>query len=142
MSVRAATPEDLDGITSLLRTADLPSDDLSPQSMKHFFVLTERQTSVGAVGLEIYDDSALLRSLVVAKEARGRGYGAQLVNAAEAYARGLDLRAMYLLTTTAEHFFRARGYVPIDRGRAPEAIKGSTQFSSLCPSTAVVMVKS
>jgi amino-acid N-acetyltransferase len=46
-----------------------------------------------------------------------------------------------LLTTTAEDFFRALGYARIARELAPEAIRTTREFSSLCPASSVVMVK-
>ena len=44
--------------------------------------------------------------------------------------------------TTAERFFEYLGYRRIGREETPKAIRNSREFSSLCPSTAIVMVKS
>jgi amino-acid N-acetyltransferase len=46
-----------------------------------------------------------------------------------------------LLTTTAAAFFEKRGYRRLARTSAPAAIRATTQFSALCPSTATLMVK-
>jgi amino-acid N-acetyltransferase len=48
---------------------------------------------------------------------------------------------LYLLTTTAREFFAGRGYRAIDRADAPERIRGTTEFSDLCPASATAMVK-
>jgi amino-acid N-acetyltransferase len=48
---------------------------------------------------------------------------------------------LYLITTTAKDFFNRQGYCIIQREKSPEAIKETAEFSSLCPSTAVVMKK-
>jgi amino-acid N-acetyltransferase len=93
------------------------------------------------VGLELYGDVALLRSLVVARQARSNGAGAALTEAAERLAVESGVNIVYLLTTTAERFFSARGYQKIDRAQAPKAIQGTSQFSGLCPSSAVLMMK-
>jgi amino-acid N-acetyltransferase len=57
------------------------------------------------------------------------------------YASRLSLRNVFLLTTTAEHFFKKHGFVIANRTEAPSAIRTTSEFSSLCPSTAVFMSK-
>jgi len=46
-----------------------------------------------------------------------------------------------LLTTSAESFFRLAHYVRVERDHVPQAIRGTTQFASLCPASAAVMRK-
>jgi amino-acid N-acetyltransferase len=46
---------------------------------------------------------------------------------------------LFLLTTTAAPFFARRGFAPVKRSTAPEAMTKSPQFASLCPSTAACM---
>ena len=84
---------------------------------------------------------ALLRSLVVTDDLRGRGFGGALTDAAEDLARTLDVASVYLLTTSADAFFLSRGYRPIQRSEAPEKIRSTTQFNTLCPDSAVLMTK-
>ncbi|MEQ8534295.1 MAG: tyrosine protein phosphatase, partial [Imperialibacter sp.] len=48
---------------------------------------------------------------------------------------------LYLLTTTASKFFERIGYKVADRNTAPDAIKNTSEFSDLCPSSAVFMHK-
>lgn len=50
-------------------------------------------------------------------------------------------QSLHLLTTTAPDFFEARGYEHRDRSQAPKAISSSEEFKSLCPTSAVYMVK-
>ncbi len=95
----------------------------------------------GVVGLECFGPVGLIRSLAVSSGARGRGLGRALVSAIEADARAAGVAELYLLTTTAEGFFSKLGYVRIARDDAPLAIASTTQFSALCPSSAVVMRK-
>jgi len=59
----------------------------------------------------------------------------------EEMAAELKVRDTYLLTTTAAEFFEYLGYRQLDRNLAPAAIALTKEFSSLCPSTAVFMVK-
>jgi amino-acid N-acetyltransferase len=93
------------------------------------------------VGLELYGTDALLRSLVVAPSVRGTGLGSALVTHAEFYARTQGVRAMYLLTKTAERFFSQRGYQRIARGEAISAIESTREFRELCPESSALMAK-
>jgi amino-acid N-acetyltransferase len=49
--------------------------------------------------------------------------------------------ALYLLTTTAADFFARHGYHVTNRADAPEFLQATTEFSRLCPESAVCMVK-
>ena len=96
---------------------------------------------MGCVGLERYGENGLLRSLAVEPDYRRQGLGARLLAAIEARAASGVVRTLYLLTTTAESFFAARGYTVTDRNNVPEAIGGTSEFQSMCPDSAVCMAK-
>lgn len=142
MNIHSATRADLPAVRALLATERLPASDLDERALERFLIWRDDSGVNGIVGLELYGDVALLRSLVVAQHARGNGAGAALTQAAENLAAELGAKQIYLLTTSAERFFSARGYGNIDRREAPPSIQGTTQFSALCPSTAVLMMKS
>jgi amino-acid N-acetyltransferase len=125
----------------LLSAADLPVADIRAQHMRHFFGCGSDSNLEGLVGLELYGEAALLRSLAVAAERRGTGLGTQLVEHAEGYARKKGVSSLYLLTTTAEAFFLRRGYARIPREDAPAAIKSTSEFSGICPASSAFMVK-
>jgi amino-acid N-acetyltransferase len=131
----------LEAALQLLARAALPTSDLTEAHMRHFFYLGVPTAPVGLVGVEFHGPDALLRSLVVAPEHRSRGTGARLVERAEAYARDHGTVAVYILTTTAERFFRARGYVTASREHAPARIKETSEFSSLCPASSAFLFK-
>ena len=59
----------------------------------------------------------------------------------ELEAAGRGVRALYLLTTTAEHFFPKLGFLRTERGSVPEEIAATHEFQTMCPDSAVVMVK-
>ena len=128
-------------VRRLLEEAGLPITDLTPAHFEHFFACGTKDAPEGAVGIELHGPDALLRSLVVAERARGRGYGRALVAEAEQHARAQRVRRIYLLTTTAEPFFARAGYRSIAREEAPERIRATHEFSSLCGSTATLMAK-
>jgi amino-acid N-acetyltransferase len=93
------------------------------------------------VGLELFGETGLLRSLAVRRDLRGAGFGGRLVQAAEDAAMNQGATNLFLLTTTAEAFFGSRGYERCDRVTAPPAIKATAEFTSLCPSSAAFMRK-
>lgn len=141
MRIDPARPADLPAIRSLLERERLPAGDLEESALEWFLVARSEEGVVAAVGLELFGGVALLRSLVVDPRLRGRGLGVQMTEAAEALAHGAGVESIYLLTTTADAFFRGRGYRIIARSETPAAIRSTTQFSALCPSTANLMVK-
>jgi amino-acid N-acetyltransferase len=127
--------------TVLLETAGLPTADLTDAYMEHFFYVGPRSAPLALVGVEMCGGDALLRSLVVAPQHRSAGLGQALVAHAESHALGQGARAIYCLTTTAEAFFRRRGYVDADRERAPIAIRQTREFSAICPAGSAFLVK-
>jgi len=140
LTIHFAKPEDLEDIRSLLKSTQLPFEDIKT-GIGHFLLAKQKDQLVGCVGLQICGNDGLLRSLVVNENDRSQGLGKVLTQEILEYALRLKLRNIYLLTTTAEGFFAKRGFVKVDRTNAPDAIRGTTEFSSLCPSTAVFMSK-
>lgn len=136
-----ASPSDERRIKELLSSCGLPHEDITPQHLHHFWLLKKENQIVGVVGLEVLASCALLRSLAIDPSYRGEGLGSQLAQQVEKYARSLNVNALYLLTTTAESFFTKRGYKKVQRETLPERIQGTAEFRSLCPATAVCMVK-
>lgn len=131
----------LETVRQLLESAQLPTGDLTHEHCRHFFFAGEADRPDGLVGLEILGEAGLLRSLVVRESGRGAGLGSALVEHVEQYARERKIRAVYLLTTTAEDFFAARGYRIASREEAPPAIRATREFSGLCPASSTFMVK-
>jgi amino-acid N-acetyltransferase len=127
---------------ALLQEQELPVWDITDEHLEHFFFVGADGSPTGLVGLEIYGADALLRSLVVAANARNKGLGSALVEHAEQYAGSKSVRSIYLLTTTAEAFFKRLGYARIDRSQAPFSIERTREFASLCPASSAFMVKS
>lgn len=139
-AIRPAAATDLPAIVRLLEAGRLPTADL-PASHPVFLVAVGHDGLAGAGGLEVHGDAGLLRSVVVAQELRGTGLGRALVEAVEAAARQRGLRELVLLTETARDFFAKLGYADIGRDQAPEAIRASAEFRSLCPQSAACMRK-
>jgi amino-acid N-acetyltransferase len=126
---------------ALLRAAELPTEDLADEKLEHFFLAGDRASPAGLVGLELYGRDALLRSLVVQPQSRAAGIGSRLVAHAEDHAARHGARSVYLLTTTAEDFFAARGYAHADRSATPDSIRSTREFAGLCPANSAFMAK-
>lgn len=138
LPIEEARPADSAAIRALLQQAGLPHEDFAAH-LANFLVARQDGTVVGAVGCESHGRDGLLRSLVVAPAWRGAGLGGRLVGQIEARARAAGLGRFYLLTTTAEKFFAARGFAPTDRKTVPAAVAATPEFQGLCPASAVCM---
>lgn len=129
-----ATQRDLPAVRTLLRSCDLPVEDLTPEHLGHFVLCHVRDRLVGSVGLEVVSEgAALLRSLAVAPEERARGVGRELWTRAQEQARTLAVRRLYLLTTTAESLFWQMGVSAAaqKRGFRRDPSDGRVQLSLL-----------
>ena len=143
MTFSFASAKDEKQIKRLLAASGLEHQDIQPSHLQHFLSVNDESTLTlcGVVGLEVKGNVGLLRSLAVARAYRRQGLATRLVSKIEAYARSKKIDTLYLLTLTAEDFFRARGYHETDRTSAPPALQETTEFKSLCPQTAVCMQK-
>ncbi len=137
--LRVARPEDLPVLEALLAAAGLPTEGVA-EWLPGFVVAEHEGRIVGVAGLEVYGADGLLRSVAVAEEWRGRGLGSALTAEVLAGARRDGLRAVYLLTETAENYFPKHGFRRIARSEVPEPVTHSVEFRELCPASSTVMV--
>lgn len=96
---------------------------------------------VGFGGLEIFGNLALLRSIAVGKELQGKKAGRFICSWIEDWAKENHISELYLLTTTARDFFAHLDYQIIQRDEFPESLRQTSQFSQLCPASAICMMK-
>ncbi len=141
-TLRQATPGDWVATRELLFAADLPVDDLGPERLAGFLIAEDQDATVGLIGLEVLGTVGLLRSLVVARNARNTGLGGKLVGALQSAAVAAGIAELWLLTIDAEHFFQKHDFEIVDRTAAPDEIRQTDEFSALCPDTAFLMRKS
>ena len=139
-TVRPATPADLAGVERLLTRSGLPTDGVR-DALATFVVAQAGNDIVGVAGLEVCCDNALLRSVAVADPWRSHGVGRALVTRVIADAEARGIPALYLLTTTAEHYFPKFGFRPIARDQVPDDIRATGEFTSVCCASAVVMCR-
>ena len=139
MQIRSATADDLGTVSRLLEEAKLPLEGLEEQWGPGYAVAVEDGSVVAAAGIERYGRYGLLRSVVTAPAARGRGMADALVRNRLAWADTEGLEAVYLLTTTAADYFPRLGFERVEREALPIEIRDSREFASVCPSSAVAM---
>lgn len=137
-TVRPAAAADLAAVERLLTASKLPLDGVR-EALPTFVVAEADGDIVGVAGLEVCCDNALLRSVAVADAWRSRGLGRTLVTRVLADAESRGLRALYLLTTTAERYFPSFGFQQIARDEVPEDIRATAEFQDACPASATVM---
>jgi amino-acid N-acetyltransferase len=141
VTVRVARSADLPAIERLLVASGLPIAGVV--DALGGFLVAESDGSreiVGVVGVEACcREYALLRSTAVDPAWRGTGLGKRLVERAIAEAESRGVKAMYLLTTTAERYFPSFGFVKTTRDTVPHDVKQSVEFREACPATATVM---
>jgi L-amino acid N-acyltransferase YncA len=140
VTILPAKPGDAPAILHLITSLNLPPEGLR-DAMEYFWIAREGTDVVGTVGLEVYADLALLRSLAVAPERQGTGLGGALTDTALSYLTERQFRTVYLLTTTAESFFARYDFRTIPRSEVPAEVQQSLEFQSACPETATCMAR-
>jgi amino-acid N-acetyltransferase len=138
-ALRPAKPGDLAAVRELLGASGLPLDGLEDQFGAGYVVAVEAGAVVGVAGLEVHGGAGLLRSVAVHRTHRGTGLGVALVKDRLDWARFSAVGAIYLLTTTAAHFFTRFGFVQVARESAPAALQASPEFATVCPGDSVCM---
>ncbi|HEX6049300.1 MAG TPA: arsenic resistance N-acetyltransferase ArsN2 [Gemmatimonadaceae bacterium] len=138
--VRAAIPGDLPAVERLVTRSGLPLDGLR-DAFPAFVVAEAGDDVVGVAGMEVCCNNALLRSVAVADEWRAHGVGRALVNRVISDAEARGISALYLLTTTAERYFPKFGFRSVARDQVPDDIRATTEFTTACPASAVVMCR-
>lgn len=137
---RFADKNDLHAIAELLRSNNLPTDDISRNKIDFLAAINSAEKIIGCIGIEKYGEDALLRSFAVDNSLHHKKIGTALLERLIAVTRQTGIHTLHLLTTTAESYFLAKGFLLTRRDEAPASIKSTTEFSSLCPSSSAYMV--
>jgi amino-acid N-acetyltransferase len=133
--------ESMTDVLQFLKNSQLPYEDIQITEDTLFITYhNDEGKLIGTGGLEFYTDHSLLRSLAVEKGQRGKAIGKQIVADLMSKAKARQVVDVYLLTETAHDFFQKIGFKDINRNEAPEAVKASSEFSSVCPVSASCML--
>lgn len=138
ITIAAATATDLEAIKELLLASGLPTAGVDDH-WKTFIVARDGTNVVACGGAEAYQFVALIRSVAVRPEHRSHGLGRRIVRQLLDRLASRGLREFYLLTTTAEAYFRKRGFKTIDRDEVHPQLLSSREFQDACPESAVCM---
>ena len=138
--IRPAVASDLPAIEALLTASGLPLDGVAG-ALDGFVIAEDSSGIVGTAALERCRENALLRSVAVSPEWRGRGVGGALVERVLRDARRRGTEALYLLTTTAEHYFPSFGFTVVARDAVPADVRETDEFRDACPASATVMMR-
>ena len=138
ITITPARAEDLEPIKALLVANDLPTAGVDDH-WKTFLVARDGEKMIGCGGAEAYQFAALIRSVAVLPEYRSHGVGRKLVRQLLDRLASRGLREFYLLTTTAEGYFKKRGFKTIDRDEVHPQLLSSREFQDACPITAIAM---
>lgn len=137
--IEPATQADMAEVFALLESEGLPTDDLA-EGTCNLIVLREKDGRISGVGgIEFHGNQALLRSLCVRPDFRGRGIGTRLTAALIRMARAQGCKEAYILTETAPDFARKRGFTVVGRDQVKGPVTESSQFRAACPNTATVL---
>lgn len=125
-TIRGATIDDVGGILNLIEPLEREgtlvrrSRELLEMEVDRFLVLESDGMILGCVALYPFPEekAAEMACLAVQPEFRRRGLGDRLLEAAQTLARKKRMKALFVLTTRAEHWFEERGFVET----APEAL--------------------
>ena len=140
VTLRRAGPTDLTAVETLLRQLELPTEGVVDW-VEWFWVGEHAGTIVGVAGIERYGEAGLLRSVAVARDWQGSGIGRALLDRVLEESRAAGVQDVFLLTTTAEHYFPRLGFACVGRESVPDEMRASAEFTGACPASAVVMRK-
>jgi len=129
---RPATPRDIEGVRELTE-APATAPEWGPEGV---WVMAGDGLRATAT-VEVRSGEAYLRAVATREELRGKGLGTLVVAAATRWSRSHGARDAWLLTETAEGFFRGLGFETVDRTRVPEWIEAGPAGG--CPAGAVAM---
>ena len=139
LAIAPLQPHERAAVHQLLSASRLPLAGFDAPNVTAI-VARDGETIVGSAAIERHGAFGLLRSVAVAESHRNRQLGLQLTRAAIALARGLELRALYLLTETAAGFFPKFGFSAVSRAEIPAEVQQSVEFTSVCPASAQAFV--
>ena len=128
--LRNARPNDLAAIDALIMSEHLPAFRTG-EFLDTFWVLEGGGGLLGCVGLEVYAEAALLRSVITSPVLRGQGYGDVLVEKAFDEARRRGVKRLYLFTMDKAPFFARFAFEPCKMDDFEPAARQCTQYSIL-----------
>jgi amino-acid N-acetyltransferase len=110
------------------------------EHLRQFLVVLDEDGLFGCAGLELYGDTALLRSVAVAEPERGKGHGQMLVEKLLLKAQQDGVKTVIVLAHETEGFFRKFDFEEVRFDRLPAAIQDSMEFKFAKPDSTTAML--
>ena len=134
MNIRERQAEDFEAVRVLLEEAGLPSKGLE---RTRGWIAEENGQIISHIALEEAERAVVLRSLVTAPAAQGRGIARHLMDLAEAHARN---RAVLLRTKTVGPCVLRRGYALIASDQVSQSVRSTSEFEgAMCSGYPIYM---
>ncbi|MFH1177546.1 MAG: GNAT family N-acetyltransferase, partial [Acidobacteriota bacterium] len=138
LAIERAGAADAPAIARLIEEAGLPASNIDAANVS-FVAARDGARLAGCGGVELYGDTALLRSLAVCPEYRAQGLGRRLGAAMLDEARRAGARQAVILTHNLQQAATALGFVAVARETLPEALRRSWELTADCCGTAICM---
>jgi len=139
---RPATDQDVEPLREVLEGSGLRSNGLERRLPRTLVSRgSDGRSPVDATAcVEEFDGFGVLRSVAVRPDLRGKGLGMLATAAAVGEARSRGAPRVFLLTETAEGFFKGLGFSVIERDTLPEAIRTNARTVEECPSAVAMAI--
>ncbi|MHA1242941.1 MAG: arsenic resistance N-acetyltransferase ArsN2 [Candidatus Heimdallarchaeota archaeon] len=135
-----ASVNDIEAIHQLLQLVKLPIGGVK-ENIDNFLVVKKNSALVkGCIGLEVYSEYALLRSAAVHPENQNQGIGKKLTEEIIAHAKKIGIKKLFLITDTAEGYFKKKGFTVVQENEIPASVKQSVEFTFQCAKTGKTMM--
>ncbi len=140
VDIRHAGPAERAALAALLAECGLPLAGTEDPQCALWAAAADGEL-VGVAGLERYGEVGLVRSVAVRAAWRDRGVASALTRQVLTAAAAAGVTRLYLLTETAESFFRGLGFATVPRAAADPRLMGSAEFQGGHCASAVLMTR-
>jgi N-acetylglutamate synthase-like GNAT family acetyltransferase len=127
LTYRAGQAGDIPRLEELLRAAHLPANRVL-EYIEAFVIAEQDGAVVGGGGVEVYGDTALLRSVVIDETLRGQGVGRSIAERLIANAVSAGARDLYLYTYDSRPFWLRLGFEDLTDAQWREPVRQSWQW--------------
>jgi len=141
MRLSAKAPEMLSQFSELLTSSNLVPEGLEKENLTLFYTTDELEKVIGVIGVEVYGEACLLRSLAVCNGKRNLGIARNLIREALEFARLEKSFNVYLITETIGDTMMRYGFNNVSREIVPPEILKSPFLNGICPCSCPIMHK-
>jgi len=135
--VRQATVDDLSAIQELLIVSGLPTAEVAANVSN--FIVADNGKIIGVIGAHYCGTKVLLRSFAVSFERQKSGVGWTLLQEMQKKFNSKTVAAVYLLTNTAQEYFKRVGFYEISYSEIPALLLSESGLDKACPCTSQCM---